>query len=174
MRPDYASPDPGDPTLVTLRVVRTPPTGLIRAWVTSDSPVSIQTHWHQGRTQPHMVPTCQACDAGTPTRWHMYIALWLPATTQHVIWQGTLDTFGQCEAYRSSHGTCRGALASIKRAGKTSRSMVLLTLSNGQPPPTDLPPAPKLTYTLEKLWGLTPRTAQPIPHDPWHTSSPLE
>jgi hypothetical protein len=137
-----------------LDLLRTPMHGGFKAICLSDNVLGCSTHFWGGRTVPCEDPNCPACDAGSPTRWHGYIAAWNPTTNYKFIFEFTdtaADVFLQ---YRSANGTLRGCKFDAHRSKPVPNGRVLINTSAIDQTKFPLPDEPNLTAILLNIWKL--------------------
>lgn len=152
--PVFSSEPPPSDRPKNLKLVRTPIKGNLTAMVLSDEILGCNTHFWGGRTVPCEAPNCPACDDGSPTRWHGYLAIWLPNDNIKLLYEfteGVADTLLQ---YRKANGTLRGCRIVASRARAVPNGRVLLKTSSVDLSKYPVPPAPDVAKLLLHMWDL--------------------
>lgn len=134
------------------QLVRTPANKRARFRVLSHKCVGVPTHFYRGRTQPHTIPTCEACDEGITSRWHGYIGVQGFATGEVFVLEITAHCEEALHHYTQKHGTLRGADLSVYRRGSKANSPVHAIIVPGIFDHTALPAPPDVEAFLRRIW----------------------
>lgn len=152
--PRFTSDPPEDDRGTSLPITRTPVHKPITGVVTSENMIGCPTHFHKGRTIPCEPPECPACNEGSPTRWHGYVAAYNPSTGMQFLYEFTRKAAEAFVDYRREHKTLRGCQFQARRhSPRPNGQVIILTkpfdLTHGR-----LPKAPDLIKCLSILWNL--------------------
>lgn len=145
-------PEPDRPK--NWKLIRTPAKTPLRALVLSDDIVGCNTHFWGGRTVPCEGPHCPACADGSPTRWHGYIAIWLPPDNIRLLFEFTDGPAELLAQYRAANGTLRGCKIEASRIKPVPNARVLLKTSRIDLSKYPLPDAPDICKMLLQMWEL--------------------
>lgn len=161
--PDRSGPRP-------LPIVRTPVGRSLYATIISDKMLGCPTHFWGGRTTPCEAPDCEACNAGSPTRWHGYLIVFDERCRTSSILEIPDAAAEQLTLLAHSLPTLRGATIKASRTKSTRNARVLIEL---QPPSLEqknLPRAAPLETLLALIWKL-PTTAVSTVEDENNTNA---
>jgi hypothetical protein len=107
---------------------------------------------------PCEAPDCEACNHGSPTRWHAYIGIYNPDNNASAVLELPEAAADQLALLARGLPTLRGARIRATRTKSTRNARVVVEL---QPPALDLrylPAAPDLPAIMATVWKL-PATA---------------
>ena len=145
---------PENPNGQPLPIRRTPAKGSLTATVTADKLLGTNTHFWGGRTTPCTQPTCEACDAGTPWRWHAYVSAIEFLTSTHFLFECTAAAAHEFVNFAHERGTLRGCTFRATRCNTRINARVIIETHLYTGKPTDLPPEPNLVLALARLWNI--------------------
>jgi hypothetical protein len=148
-----ASP-PTDPNGQPLPIRRTPPTGSLIAVVTSKTLIGTSTHFYGGRTVPCTHETCEACQDGTPYRWHAYLSAYDLSKKLHFLLECTAAAAETFVKYAAEHETLRGCVFHAHRTNKRQNARVEIDTHVYTGSDKDLPPGADLVGALARLWNI--------------------
>lgn len=151
---EFSPHPPLDSCRYVMRVLRTPTRGKLRLTVTSNTLLGTPTHWYTGRTLPCTGQDCEACQAGSSTRWHGYLAAYDPETQEHLLFEFTKKAALAFAAYRQRHNTLRGCEFLASRNAPKPNAQLVLRFKQSDIPDADLPQSPNLPAILCHLWGI--------------------
>jgi hypothetical protein len=137
-----------------LPIRRTPTAGNIIATATSRRLIGTKTHWWGGRTTPCDDPTCEACAAGCPYRWHAYVSAYDHGKQLHFLFECTAAAADAFEKYASDHESLRGCTFRASRNSKRQNARVQIETHPYTGKPSDLPAEPDLVACLSRLWNI--------------------
>jgi len=149
--PDRSGPRP-------LPIIRTPIAKPIVATILSDAMMGCPTHFWGGRTTPCEAPDCEACNAGSPTRWHGYLVIFSEQQRTSAILEIPDAAAEQLTLLAYSLPTLRGAKIKVTRSKATRNARVLIELQAPTIEQKNLPRAADLQTLLALIWKL-PTTA---------------
>jgi len=152
--PLWSDRAPDQPRGYGLEIIRTPQNKPLVAIATSRNLIGCQTHWWKGRTLPCERPNCEACSAGMPWRWHAYLAVWLPATAEHRLFETTAAASDSFAAYRSRYGTLRGCKFRATRTSTSKTGRIKIETCPANLEQLRIPEEPDLVKVLSVLWNL--------------------
>lgn len=148
-------PDEGDEKH-SWQIIRTPATGKLSVCVVSQRVFGIRTHFHKGRTGPHLREGCEACRDHREPRWTGYLlALAFPGEHQ-VLFEFPPPAARQIEAARLVHGKLRGLKLRATRAGNRPNGKVLVAECGLAGPELQLPPDVDILPVLYRIWQINP------------------
>lgn len=145
------TPDEGDRGM-KYAIVRTPPKGLKGAIVTSHDPLGMYTHWHGGRTSPHVGTPCELCDANVSKRWYGYLMIYSIKQARQFLFEYTGSPAESVVEYWVQHRTLRGARLIAERQGARANGRLSLFLHAPAPGAEPLPIAPNRVLLLSQMW----------------------
>lgn len=157
---EYTNQIPKDTTGYSLPIKRTPPTAPLVAVVTSEDLLGCYTHFYLGRTQPHTTPTCPACEANMPYRWHAYLAAIDVKTGLHFLFECTAIAAEAFVTFREAYGSLRGCKFEARRQNRSPNGRILIRTAPIDRKALQLPTAPDLTKLLATLWSVSADTTQ--------------
>lgn len=147
------------------RLIRTPSRGSLGFVVLSDDYEGVPTHWHRGRTRPHMAADCEGCKANTPLRWHGYLAIQGTKSGEICIFEFTEAARAAVVEYKRLHGSLRGAACLCSRSGPRDNAPVVLKMSPSIAPQITLAKCPDVRKYLKRLWEIPDVTDASAPTD---------
>lgn len=159
--PEYTNTPPKDSHGVALPILRTPPSGKIRAVVTSEDLIGTNTHFWGGHTVPCGALECDACRAGIPYRWHAYLTAFQPNKPLHFLYECTAAAAKVFVAYRRDHQTLRGCVFEAYRWRGARNGRIMLRCEPNPNTSLHLPPPPVIEDVLAVLWQLPKNNVQP-------------
>jgi len=145
---------PDAATTPALSIVRTPTLKAIVAVVTTPDMLGTYTHWWKGRTIPCERPQCEACDAGTPRRWHSWLGAITVSTSEPFLFELTAGAAPPLTQYKEAYGTLRGCLFQASRASARPNARVVIRTKPADLSKIKLPDPPDLVKCLAILWNL--------------------
>ena len=140
----------------SMELVRTPPRGELQAVITCPDLVGCPTHFYGGRTVPHELENCPACQDGHGWRWHGYVSCLLRGRRDHVIFEFTAQASDALREEHKQYGTLRGCWFRARRLNDRPNGRVLLQVCDKRPTDLVMPPAPDIAKQLCKIWGINP------------------
>lgn len=145
---------PDNPNGQPLPIRRTPPKGVLTATITAANLLGTATHFWGGRTTPCTNPTCDACAAGTPWRWHAYVSAIEFLSQTHFLFECTAAAADAFVRFARERGTLRGCTFRASRSSTRMNARVIIEthLYTGQP--KDLPAEPNIILALARLWNI--------------------
>jgi len=163
--PDWSNCPPERTSPRPLQLIRTPVGRALTATITSERLLGCLTHWWGGRTSPCETPHCDACNHGSPTRWHGYLGLYDERTRGLAL----LELTDSCDdAIRDAiklYGSLRGCRIKAYRAKASRNGRVILEIRAPAIDVAALPAAPDVPATLAMIWNL-PKAATSAPSQP--------
>jgi hypothetical protein len=157
--PNFTDALPPKDQRPSLALVRVKPGKPIQAIVTATNFVGCETHYWHGRTAPCEQPNCEACDDGSPTRFHAYIASWNPATNRSFLLEITRAAADAFDGYRNTYGSLRGCRYSVHRASSNPNSRVIVELHPADEQRFAIPQPPNVIACLCTIWHCSPPEA---------------
>jgi len=144
-------------------IVRTPTSGNLVACITSEDLLVVDTHYWNGRTIPcerktldaageATAGTCEACNAATPFRTHVYVAAFRDKTHDHFIFECTAHAAKAFAEYREKAGTLRGCAFTASRPKQTKNGKVVVETRTANLCHMTLPQPPNLARALCTIW----------------------
>jgi len=156
--PTWSHFPPADELRGNMQLVRTPRDGSLVGIVTSDDLIGTNTHFWGGRTTPCEPPSCPACDAGCPTRWHAYLSfLRLDIGTQQLL-ELTAQASIIFSRYVDAHDTLRGCHFKSYRTGTAKNSKIEVLTKPADLTKLILPDPPDILAVLAMIWRINPAT----------------
>lgn len=152
--PTWTHNPPDDQNKYALTLLRTPPDKPLHAIITSTDLIGCDTHYWGGRTTPCEAPSCPACAAGVPSRWHAYIAIFNPATNRQALFEMTANAADTLVAYRDATGSLRGCEINALRDRRARNGKVVITTRPADLTKNHLPPEPDVIRALSIIWQL--------------------
>jgi hypothetical protein len=154
--PKWSRTPPAAELRGNMDLVRTPTDGSIVAIVTSEDLIGTNTHFWGGRTVPCEPPSCPACDAGCPTRWHAYTAIFNPSSgTQQILELTAQASVAFCR-YLDAHGSLRGCHFKAYRTGRARNSKIEVVTKPADLTKLVLPDPPDVMRVLATIWRIDP------------------
>lgn len=147
-----------------LRLIRTPAARPVTGYVLSNNLLGCRTHYVGNRTVPCESPSCDACEAGVPWRWHGYLALQLSATTEVVILEITAQAATVFQEYYERHGTLHGAAIKATRLNNRPNGRVIIHAKPADLAKINLPNCPNVAKLLCHIWNVPEPTAEESNH----------
>jgi len=151
---DFSNRPPAESLGHSLRLVRTPTHGILRAVITSHDLVGTPTHWYHGRTLPCGKTDCAACRSGVPWRWHGWLGAILAGAHEHILFEMTDKATPPLTEYHDVHGTLRGCGIVAQRAAPRTNGRVLIECSPIDQQKIKLPAAPNVIKALSQIWNV--------------------
>lgn len=142
-------------------IIRCPPSGKLRAAITSETLVGCPTHFFRGHTVPCTGSDCSACAEGLPWRWHGYVTIFTAATHFHQLLELTAPPAEVLATYRQQHGSLRGCEIILNRTSPRPNGRVRIQTKPMDLSQVSLPQAPDLRLILATMWNL-PDVAQEV------------
>jgi hypothetical protein len=152
--PDWTSNVPDQPRGHALPIRRTPASKPLEAIITSPDLIGTYTHFYKGSTTPCGGPECDACQNGTPYRWHAYMTACDVFTNLHFIFEVTALAAEFLTAYRDHHGSLRGCHFKSKRWNNRPNGRILIQTKPADLGERQLPQPPDLKKCMAILWSL--------------------
>lgn len=137
-----------------MQLLRTPATGSLRGFITCSRLIGCDTHFWRGRTRPCEAPDCEACNDGSPTRWHGYLSLFNASSRAHAILELTASALEQLEEFRHTYLTLRGLTLVSRRAKSSRNARVILEVGPPRPDAPELPAEPDIAAIMCNIWRL--------------------
>jgi hypothetical protein len=154
--PSWGNEPPTEDANGSIRLIRTPATGTLRAVILSDDLIGTPTHYDGTRTRPCEKMKCELCTKGLPWRWHGYIAVWIVGTQERAILELTAAASQRIVDHRKITGSLRGLDISCTRPKGKANSRVAVALGAVQRPSRTLPPCPDVKAVMSYIWGYDP------------------
>ena len=161
---NFSSDPPLENTRYALRLLRTPAKKKLHLIVTSDNLIGCWTHFFGGRTVPCTRPDCEACTAGTSSRWHGYLSAIDPDTSEHLLFECTASAAESFAVYRKRHETLRGCEFVADRVNPRPNARLRLKMKPADLAHINLPQPANLQAALCHIWGL-PLCETQVLHD---------
>jgi len=152
--PTWTNQIPDDPRGYALPLVRTPAVGTLEAIITSTDLIGTETHFWGGHTVPCTRTDCEACERGSPYRWHAYLSAYNPKDQLHFIFECTAHAAKPLGDYRKAHKNLRGCQFQAYRWKHTRNGRVILRCKPSDLHPAILPAAPDLPRIMSIIWRL--------------------
>jgi len=159
----FQSQPPMESTKSAFRLLRTPTRGKLELYITSPDLIGCWTHFWTGRTVPCTGPDCEACQAGSSSRWHGYVAAVDVKTSEPVVFETTANAAEQLASYRTKNATLRGCHCLASRTSPRPNARVRLLMKPLDLAHTNLPQPMNLQAALCHIWGI-PVTETTIAH----------
>jgi len=158
---NWSNAPPTDPSRVGLPLQRTPAARPLTAIVTSDDLLGCYTHFFGGRTVPHEVQNCVACQKGVPYRWHGYVSAVDVSTHLHFLFETTAQAAEAFTQYRKANGKLRGCLFEATRMHRRHNGRVIIRTKPADLGKVPLPDAPDLRVVLSVIWNISTPSIEP-------------
>lgn len=138
---------------------RTPQRAKLDAWIVSETPLGVWTHYFGGKTMPCSGDSCKACQDDRSPRKHWYLAC---------IEKNTGDRFLLELTDRGADGVIEAAANGASLRGRHIRTWRINSRPNGAvesnigaplPAHIKLPPQPDIRECLITIWGVDARAA---------------
>jgi hypothetical protein len=139
---------------------RTPPDRPLTAIITSEEFHVCFTHYWGGRTVPCEKPDCDACNALSPARAHVYVSAFDPRTHEHFLFECTAAAADAFRAWRHTYGTMRGCYFQASRPKRRRNAKVEIITKPCDLTKVSIPKAPNVPYAMSVIWQI-PGTALP-------------
>lgn len=146
----YPDDGPPDPKFHLFRVKAKKP---FKGYVLSDQLTGTRTHFHNGRSRPHLDVDCDGCNAGKRLDWHGYLAVWNPLATEVQILEITAASTDYIRRYLKYNRTLRGAEITATRPSGTNTGRLHIRLTPPDAIGKDLPPAIDVEKHMQRIWG---------------------
>jgi len=143
-------------------IIRTPRTGLSRAYVISHAPVTVTTHWWGGRTQPCTEGACPACQKAVRRDQHSYLFIAPDPPTRAYLLELTPGPTLALRAVFRKRRTLRGIQIKLTRRAGRPNGAVILDVLDDEPTIVPIPAAPSILDALKRLWKLTGPSAAAV------------
>lgn len=150
----FSSTPPNEHTHSAFRLLRTPAKGKLHLYITSDNVLGCSTHYYSGRTVPCTGDGCEACEAMAGTRWHGYVAALLVKTNEQIVFEVTAAGAESLLAYRTKHGTLRGADCLASRVSPRPNARLHFLMKPLDLAHVDLPQPINVQMALCHVWGI--------------------
>lgn len=138
----------------------------------SDTYVSNRLHYWQGRSYPHLLENCPACEAGNTPRDKHYVVAHDLKRHKTVIVELTDAAADEFDEYLRLYQTCRGAAFRLVRKSGKINGRISCEMRPSNEPDNALPRPPDLKASLVRMWGSAEdRYARP-PSEPRKTEPP--
>lgn len=155
---------------------RTPQSGSLRAVVTSDDLLVVDTHFFHGRTLPCerneqgldgqlCAGNCPACRESIPYRTHVYISAYQAKNREHFLFECTAHAGKPFAEYRDAAGTLRGCLFDASRPKGAKNSRVAIATATANLASISIPEPPDLIKALSVIWRLPMPAFSASPRD---------
>jgi hypothetical protein len=158
--PNWNSLPPARTTPKPMDLLRTPISGKLAFICLSDDILGCSTHYWGGRTVPCEEPDCRACEAGSPTRWHGYLACFNENTSKRFILEITDTAAEAFLAFRKTYKTLRGGSFIVRRHKPIPNGRVIVAFAPLDLTKTDWPQPPDMIRILCQIWGLPPNAME--------------
>jgi len=102
----------------------------------------VWTHWHQGRTIPHMMPAakCEGCLAQRAKRWKAYLAVWESTRCRIGLLEVTRDAYRHCEVLQVEPAIdLRGLVLTAWRVGNAAQAPMRIAVNTSLLPEINIP-----------------------------------
>lgn len=133
---------------------RTPGNGSIAGIITSQKPVVVPTHFFGGQTVPCVSRDCPACAAQRGKTWHVYLGLFTPSPSQHIIFECTAQAAHELYTKLDAGQQIRGAKLAASRKAKRNNAKVIIALDFSTIGKWQLPAEPDLKAQLTRIWRI--------------------
>jgi len=156
--------DPNEiPKPQNAQLVRTPPTGRLKAIITSHKLIACPTHYHARRTVPCGGPgNCPLCESGLKWRLHGYISILNTDNLAHQILEVPARTYDALAQWYKNFNTVRGLYIELTRPTQRPNGQIQLIVRRPQTIPESLPDPLPVQWMLCRIWGV-PAPDQPPP-----------
>lgn len=134
-------------------ILRTPADKILRLAVISAGHYGVYTHYHRGRTIPHLKTECEGCSENALPRWYGYVLALLNPTRQKVVFEFTAKSAETIIKAEKDYGTLRGLIIQASRPRGRDNSPVHLHVTGQQFNPTELPEPESIRPILAHIWG---------------------
>jgi hypothetical protein len=145
---------PTDPQSQPFPIIRVGATRPLVVIITCENTLGCYTHFWGGRTVPCTDPTCDACNAGCPRRWHIYLTVYSEPEQLHSLLELTAAAGENIYRYATEHGTVRACCIEATRRPKTSNGRIIIRTKMTDPARNPIPAAPDVPYLLSRLWNI--------------------
>lgn len=156
--PQWSNTPPERTTPRPLPIIRTPVGKSLAATILSDEMIGCPTHFWGGRTSPCEAPDCDACNHGSPTRWHAYLAIYSAENQSSAILELPDAAAEQLALLARGLPTLRGARIRVSRTKSTRNARVIVDLRQPLMPQPPIPAAPDLPAIMAIIWKLPAST----------------
>lgn len=162
--------DPNEiPKQQSAQLVRTPPTGRLKAIITSPKIIACPTHYHARRTTPCGGPgNCPLCESGLKWRLHGYLSILNTDNLAHQILEVPARTYDALAQWYRNFNTVRGLYIELSRPTQRPNGQIQLIVRRPQTIPESLPDPLPVQWLLCKIWGV-PTSDEPPPPEPQKT-----
>lgn len=133
---------------------RCPDSKPLDAICTSENFLVTQTHFWGGRTVPHEIENCPACNKMQPYRTHVYLAGIIPSSREHFIFECSSNAAKAFDEYRNIYGTLRGCFFRASRPKGTRNGKVVIITRQADLQKCPLPEPPDLERALCVIWQI--------------------
>lgn len=142
-------------------IKRAPPDRIIKMAVISSKHYGIYTHYHRGRSTPHLKSDCPACADGLLPRWYGYFLALLYPTKERVVFEFTAKCVEAVLKEELTPTALRGRVVQASRPRGKPNSPVVLQFTDSNCNPADLTKDEDIRPILAHIWGF--RESAPIP-----------
>jgi hypothetical protein len=156
--PAWTNELPSQPEQPGFTLRRTPPDRPLRAVVTCNDLNVCLTHFWGGRTMPCEKPQCDACNAMSPKRAHVYLSAYDLTNREHFIFECTAPAAEPFRDWKRDFTTLRGCLFQASRPKRRRNAQVEILTKPCDLTKITLPLPPDVALAMAVIWRL-PQTA---------------
>jgi len=139
---------------------RTPTDRPLKALVTCPTIHVCMTHFWGGRTVPCEAPDCEACEAMSPSRAHVYLSALESNTRDHFLFECTARAALPFKEWLDFHGTLLGCYFTAHRPKRRRNGPVEIICRAQDLSKVHLPYPPDITRAMAVIWQLPARAIQ--------------
>jgi hypothetical protein len=153
----------------TFTIMRVPAGKSLQGIITCSKPLGTPTHFWGGRTIPCTPPSCEACKAGSFSRYHFYTTVYDHRSQLHFLLELTAAAAEPIIQYGRDRGTTLGCGIRCNRIPEVSNGRIHIQTTMTDPQKYPIPEEPNLPAILSRLWNIpleeikTPDTKKIIP-----------
>ena len=153
--PKWISTPPPDQAGFSLRILRTPASKPIVAFVTATDVLGCITHFARNRTIPcEGAEECTWCQEGYSWRWHGYLSALLADSLEHFLFEFTAIAANTFNNYHQLHQTLRACHFKAERPSGRHNGRVVIHCKPADEQRLRLPTPPDVKKILCHLWNV--------------------